>query len=214
MKKWTLKKQNFLDNEELKKLRTYWEAMKELALKKGRTRNVKTWMLTEFALSTGLRAFEMCSVKISDLVLKGDYPQVTVRKGKGNVRNKQVYISSKLSKDIKWFINYKKTTLGEPVGSEDYLFVTETKQQQTPQGLYYLWRNACVKAGIGKFKLHSARHSYATQLYKKTKNLRLVQKQLRHASIETTQIYADVMPEDVMAGVNSLYTGNDVGTPN
>ena len=76
-----------------------------------------------------------------------------------------------------------------------------------------MWRNACVQSGIGKFKLHSSRHTYATQLYKKTKNLRLVQKQLRHASIETTQVYADVMPEDIMAGVNDLYRGNKVGNP-
>ncbi len=214
MKKWILKKQYYLDNGELKKLRTYWEAMKELALKKGRTRNVKTWMLTEFALSTGLRAFEMCNVRVGDLVLKGDYPQVTVVKGKGNVRNKQVFISTQLAKDLKWYLNYKKTTLGEPVDADDYLFVTETKQQQTPQGLYYLWRNACVKSGIGRFKLHSARHSYATQLYKKTKNLRLVQKQLRHASIETTQVYADVMPEDIIAGVNELYGEKEIANPN
>ena len=211
MKKWALKKQYYLDNEELKKFRTYWEAMKELALKKGCTRHVKTWMLAEFALSTGLRAFEMCNVAIGDLVLKGDYPQVTVQKGKGNVRNKQVFISTQLAKDLKWYLNYKKTTLDEPIGSEDYLLVTETKHRQTPQGLYYMWRNACVQSGIGKFKLHSSRHTYATQLYKKTKNLRLVQKQLRHASIETTQVYADVMPEDIMAGVNDLYRGNALG---
>jgi len=55
-------------------------------------------MLAEFALSTGLRAFEMCNVMVGDLVLKGDYPQVTVKKGKGNVRNKQVFISTQLAK--------------------------------------------------------------------------------------------------------------------
>lgn len=204
MKKWTLEKQYYLDNAELRQFREYWEGRKELALRKGNRREVRTWMFTEFALLTGLRAFEMCNVKIGDLVLKGEYPTVNVRRGKGGAKNKQVFISSKLAKDLRWFIDYKKKILDESVSSTEFLFVSENKKKQTPQGLYYLWRHATVKSGIGKFKLHSSRHTYATQLYSKTKNLRLVQKQLRHISIETTQVYADVMPEDIMAGVNEL----------
>jgi site-specific recombinase XerD len=35
-------------------------------------------------------------------------------------------------------------------------------------------------------------------------NLRLVQKQLGHRSIQTTQIYADVLDEDAVAAVENL----------
>jgi site-specific recombinase XerD len=44
---------------------------------------------------------------------------------------------------------------------------------------------------------HSLRHSYAVELYKQKRDIRAVQKQLRHASIQTTQKYAVVTNEDI-----------------
>lgn len=44
--------------------------------------------------------------------------------------------------------------------------------------------------------IHSARHGYATLLYYKTKDLRAVQKQLGHSSLNMTSLYADIMPEE------------------
>jgi len=43
--------------------------------------------------------------------------------------------------------------------------------------------------------IHCARHSYATLQYYKTKDLMAVQKQLGHASLNMTALYADVLPE-------------------
>jgi integrase len=46
--------------------------------------------------------------------------------------------------------------------------------------------------------LSRAQNTYACQLYKaSTYNLRLVQKQLGHSSIRTTEVYADVMEPDI-----------------
>jgi integrase len=42
-------------------------------------------------------------------------------------------------------------------------------------------------------KLHSLRHTFAIQLYKKTKDIRLVQFALGHRNITNTMIYADYM---------------------
>jgi site-specific recombinase XerD len=46
-------------------------------------------------------------------------------------------------------------------------------------------------------------------LYQKTKDLRLVQKQLGHSSISTTTIYADVTIEETLSAVNGLYRKDD-----
>ncbi|MHC4540370.1 MAG: tyrosine-type recombinase/integrase [Planctomycetota bacterium] len=49
-------------------------------------------------------------------------------------------------------------------------------------------------------------HTIAVQLLKKTGNLRLVQKQLGHASPATTaNMYADISFEDMQNGVTGLY---------
>jgi integrase len=44
--------------------------------------------------------------------------------------------------------------------------------------------------------IHSARHGYAALLYYKTKDLRAVQKQLDHSSLNMTSLYTDIMQEE------------------
>ncbi|GAH75377.1 unnamed protein product, partial [marine sediment metagenome] len=56
-----------------------------------------------------------------------------------------------------------------------------------------------------RYSIHCLRHTYATRLYKASGyNLRLVQKQLGHSSVSTTQVYADVMDSDVDQAVANL----------
>ncbi|MFC1563476.1 tyrosine-type recombinase/integrase [candidate division KSB1 bacterium] len=55
------------------------------------------------------------------------------------------------------------------------------------------------------YHFHSLRHTYATRLNKSSNNnLRLVQKQLGHGSIAITQVYADVLDEDVEQALRRL----------
>ena len=53
---------------------------------------------------------------------------------------------------------------------------------------------------------HTFRHTFATDLLKETKNIRLVQKALGHADISTTQIYTHIVDtelEKAMKGFKS-----------
>lgn len=56
--------------------------------------------------------------------------------------------------------------------------------------------------------LHSLRHWHATQLYRSTRDLRLVQDILGHASPQTTSVYADYFRPDATAAVTSLPTAS------
>ena len=53
--------------------------------------------------------------------------------------------------------------------------------------------------------VHSLRHSYGVELYAKEKDLRAVQKQLRHISIQSTLIYADVTDENISQQIKGLW---------
>jgi integrase len=55
-----------------------------------------------------------------------------------------------------------------------------------------------------RLSFHSLRHTYATNLYRVTKNLRLVQLQLGHSSYNTTTVYAQVMDKDIDEAVELL----------
>ena len=68
-----------------------------------------------------------------------------------------------------------------------------------------------VKAGrASHYSIHSLRHTYAVRLYKASSyNLRLVQKQLGHRSVSTTQVYADVLDVDVDQALENLDLDNE-----
>jgi len=54
------------------------------------------------------------------------------------------------------------------------------------------------KARIGKdVHPHMLRHTFATDLYRETKNIRLVQKALGHASLGTTMIYTHIVDDEL-----------------
>lgn len=54
------------------------------------------------------------------------------------------------------------------------------------------------KAGIEKaVSPHTLRHTFATELLRETRNIRLVQKALGHASLQTTQIYTHIVDEEL-----------------
>ena len=44
---------------------------------------------------------------------------------------------------------------------------------------------------------HMLRHSFATDLYKQTKNIRLTQKALGHADLSTTMIYCHIVDDEI-----------------
>lgn len=77
----------------------------------------------------------------------------------------------------------------------------------TVQGLQKIWKTAVGKAGLPReLSIHSARHTIAVQLLRKTRNLRHVQKQLGHSQPSTTaNMYADVPFEDMQKALENLY---------
>jgi site-specific recombinase XerD len=76
--------------------------------------------------------------------------------------------------------------------------------------LQYTFKRSIKEAGLPRYySIHACRHSYGTYLYQKTKDLRLVQKQLGHSSITTTTVYADVTVQETLDAVNGLFEEDD-----
>jgi len=78
------------------------------------------------------------------------------------------------------------------------LFATRLKgewKHYTPDALQNGFKVALTQAGIPpeKYSIHCARHTAATFLYKRTKNLRLVQNILGHSSPSVTAHYAAIV---------------------
>ena len=90
-------------------------------------------------------------------------------------------------------------------GTCEYAFTT---LQGQPLGRRYVQRMVkryAVKAGIDKnISPHTLRHSFATDLYRETSKIRLVQKGLGHSDLSTTMIYTHIFDEEVESALKSF----------
>ena len=188
----------YMDLDEVKQLRTVTEAKAIVDLKAGRFAGVRAWMLLDLALSTGLRVSEMAALKIKDVDLKRSCMSVTRMKRKKKVRESMA-LGKELAQHLKDYIAWTERKSGALfIGSRGTL---------TAQGLQRIWKRSIKLAGLPReLSIHSARHTIAVHLLRKTSNLRQVQKQLGHASPATTaNMYADISFEDMQNGVTGLY---------
>ena len=193
-------REKYMDIEEVRQLRTVTEARQITDLKKGRLQGVMAWMLVDLALSTGLRVSEMAALKISDIDLKRGALKVA-RLKRAKKKAETMAMGKDLVKHLKEYIDWTGRKSGP-------LFIGQ-RGPMSAQGLQLIWKRSVKLAGLPEeLSIHSARHSMAVHLLKKTGNLRQVQKQLGHASPATTaNMYADISFEDMQNGVNGLYDG-------
>ncbi len=200
--------EDFLTPEQVQRLKTYCRSRAkaaEVAAGDRRTNPVRDWMILHIALDTGLRVSEICALRIRDLILDRDAASLVVRDGKGH-KKRGVRIGEPLRDHLERFLIWKRT-VGEAVTASAPLLVSSrTGKALTRTAVYRVFKDAAEAVGLpARFSIHSCRHTYASMLYRSSEfNIRLVQKQLGHSSIQTTQIYADVLSEDAAAAVNRL----------
>jgi len=141
-------------------------------------------------LLTGIRVDALVNLDIDGVNLEDK--KLTIRT-KGD-KTMKVFLSSSLRRILK---TYLKLRLNQPSES-DALFLSNRKSRITSRQVGFrlkIWLNL---AGITKpISPHSLRHTFATELLKKTQNLRIVQKALGHVYLETTQIYTHILDEEM-----------------
>jgi len=122
--------------------------------------------------ATGVRVSELCNMNIEDI----DFDEHTIRiKGKGD-KIRIVFVDDDTLHDILRFIGNR------IVGP---LFVGQQGKHISSRAIQHIFKHY-APSGITP---HKIRHSYASELYKRSKNLRVVQENLGHTSIKTTEIY-------------------------
>lgn len=191
----------YLSKDEVRRLLTTVEEQAIVDREKGRLVWSRVEMMIRLALGTGMRVAELANVKAQDLNLNRE-PSVFVANGKGG-RSRNVFISDDLKRQLKRYIQVNRLT------GDDYLlnvngkpYTTMGLQQQFKKAV----RTARLKSGNGKeYSIHCLRHTFGTYLYEKEKDLRMVQRQLGHVSINTTTIYAGVSKERTYKAVNGMY---------
>lgn len=138
--------------------------------------------LIELLYSSGLRASEICSIKIDDV---GDaFVRVL---GKGS-KERLVPIGSKALEAIDSYLAQERPDTPNP-----HLFLNSKGKPWERTALYRAIRLLGVQAGLLKpIGVHTLRHSFATHLLDRGADLRIIQELLGHASIATTDRYTHV----------------------
>jgi len=203
---WVLEPSKFLTKEEAKKLLETARDRAEVVFAKRRKIPVRDYLIIDLALSTGLRVMEIAQLDCDDVFIRDGISSLLVRNGKCSKR-RLVRFGESLKNHLNEYILWKQN-VGEPTGPNDPLFLSSnTGCHLTTRAIQKAFKRTAVKAGLSShYSIHCLRHTYACQLYKASGyNLRLVQKQLGHSSIHTTEVYADVMEPDIQDALRRLY---------
>jgi len=194
----------YFNQQQIKLLRRTVRDRASLDMDRGQVTAVREWMAIDLLTSTGLRVSEAADVRCCDLKAGYGESALFVRNGKGS-RSRTVQIPDSLKKHLKQFVTWK-LSRGEPTGANDYLFVGK-RGPWTAQAVQQLVKKYLKALGLyeSEKSVHALRHSYAVEFYRQEKDLRALQKQLGHQSVQTTQIYADVTVEDIQKQIRGLW---------
>lgn len=83
-------------------------------------------------------------------------------------------------------------------------YVKGTRYPLTYSGVKTTWRRLRKRAGVAGFRFHDFRHDVGTKLLRETGNLKLVQRALNHADIQSTLRYAHVLDSEVADALDTL----------
>ncbi len=151
----------------------------------------------QLIFDTGLRASELCSLRLGGLSFEHEEIRVV---GKGD-KERIVFLSKRSARSLKLYLKQARPLLlGEARSS--YLFLSHWGRPISRKTLWSGWHQLCARAGIHS-TVHGIRHAFATALLNGGADIRHVQELLGHADIMTTAIYLHV--DGRMAAVHARY---------
>jgi len=203
---WVLEPGKYLSKEEASRLLNVTKRRSRQSLSNNKKVAVRDYFIIHLALTTGLRVMEIAALNCSDVFLDEPVCSILVRKGKGG-KKRLVFFTGPFRKHCKQYLKWKQRTGESTDGNEPLIVSSNTGKHMTTRAIEKVFKRCAKRACLDpNYSIHAARHTYACFLLKASNwNLRLVQKQLGHARISTTQVYADVMMPDVKKALDKLY---------
>ena len=198
MSTFTVTPDRIINSTESKRLREHCKSTWALAKAQGAKLKGRDAVVLAVLLHTGLRASEVASLKQEDIFVGRGQQYLVVQKGKGGKR-RTVIIGKELKTMLGEYLAWLPCS-GWSHGPQEPLFASCQGGHLDRTAIWRIWRKVC-----NTHRAHDARHTFATELYRRTKDLRLVQKQLGHSSIQTTTVYADVVNEEMEQAMDGLY---------
>lgn len=194
----------YYNDQQVRLLRRTVRDRAALDVERNQVTAIREWMAIDLITSSGLRVSEAANLRAGDIKAGYGESALFVRDGKGS-KSRTVQIPASLKAHLKQFVAWK-ASRGEPTGPDDHLFIGQ-RGPWSSQAIQFLVKKYLKALGLyeNEKSVHALRHSYAVEYYRQEKDLRGLQKQLGHASIQTTQIYADVTAQDIQKQIRGLW---------
>lgn len=159
--RYSLNKNKYLLEPELEKLNSLLDSYMES--------DMRNCLILKLALKTGARAQELLNIRKIDLNI---YEESVLIKGIKGSNDREIPLKSDVFRLLKKYSDSHDSQILFPI---------------TYSRLRQIWE---FYRPVPK-KLHCLRHTFAIQIYKKTRDIRLVQVALGHRNVMNTMIYAD-----------------------
>lgn len=155
---------------------------------RGRFRAKRNAAMLALLYSSGIRVSELVHLNITDV-----HYDTFVVFGKGG-KSRPCFIDARARKYLDEYLKHRKDYC-------DALFISELyKERMSISAVQEILRGIKERAGISKkVTPHVFRHSFSTNFLRNNGNMRYLQAMLGHESLDTTQMYAQVVDEDLRA---------------
>jgi type 1 fimbriae regulatory protein FimB len=174
-------------------------------LKAAKANGAREWAMIVVAYKHGMRASEVCNLRLDDVDMKNG--SIVVERLKGSLRTTQAVTEHRgepLLNELKALREWLRQRRDD---GSDYLFTSQKGGRLDRTQFFRLFRTIASEAGmpIGKQHPHVLKHSIASHLVAANVNLALVKQQLGHKSIGSTIRYVTMSDQQASkATANAL----------
>lgn len=148
--------------------------------------------LLETLYATGMRVSEMIALNVDDVSVSGSFVKCD---GSGKLRIIPLYSAAVKALAV-YISDIRPKMVADP--EETALFVNVNGERMTRQGFWKIIKQYQASAQISKdITPHTLRHSFAAHLLENGADLRSLQEMLGHSDISSTQIYTQVVKQNL-----------------
>jgi integrase len=158
-------------------------------LRAAKAMGAREWAMIVLAYKHGLRASEVCNLRLHDLDLKNG--NIVIERLKGSLRTTQALTEHRGEPLLNELKALREWLRQRPNDGSDFVFVSQKGGRLDRSQFFRVFNSIAAAAGLPPEKRHPhvLKHSIASHLVAANTNLALVQRQLGHKSINSTLRY-------------------------
>jgi site-specific recombinase XerD len=166
-------------------------------------------VIVSLALGTGLREHEILALDIGDVFDEAHRPKRHVqlrvfKRASEDPPPQEIVLSETIRAKLEKLLRQKRAD-GHDLAAGAPLFVSRKRGRLSPRQLRHAFAVWQARAGFERaFGFHALRHTAITNLYRRTRDIRLAQRFARHRSILSTTIYTHPTDEELVRSVQEL----------